>query len=68
MTGGNVFYAMLTDEKVFHVSRKNNAITKAMRTRTAEAFDSFLKNPRPTDVHICAGQLIIMPGNLVHSA
>ena len=68
MTGGNVFYAMLTDEKVFHVSRRNNAITKAMRTRIAEAFDSFLKTPKLTVVHICAEQVIIMPVNLVHTA
>ena len=65
MTGGNVFYAMLNDEKVFHVYRGDNAITKAMRTK---AFDSYLKNPKLTVVHICAEQLIIMPGNLVHSA
>ena len=68
MTGGNVFYAMLNYEKDFHVYSRNNAITKAMRTRIAEAFESFLKNPKLTVVQICAEQVIIMPGNLVHSA
>ena len=64
MTGGNVFYAMLNYEKDFYVYSRISAITKAMRTRIAEAFESFLENSKLTVVQICAEQV----GNLVHSA
>lgn len=66
MMGSNLFYALLTGEKVFHVYYRNTAITKAIRSMTPEQFDRFLKTQKHAIVHLKAGQGMIMPGNLVH--
>ena len=66
MSGSNVFYALLTGEKIFHVFPRDPAITKAIRTMTPDEIDNFLTTQNHTVVRITAGQAIFLPGNLVH--
>lgn len=66
MSGSNVFYALLTGEKIFHVYLRDSQLTEAIRTLTPEEFDTLLESHHHYTVRVHAGEGLLMPGNLVH--